>query len=426
MAAATTVVRGAAAQPLASGHAAASQRTDIVASPVQQGMPHSGNTHYMPDAAPLVLEGREKATRMLNTSSPRDSMVEIFLCVRDSPELLRHWVQHHLAIFGAEHIHIVDNMSSDTAALALLSDAAKRGVHVTRVDGPIGNAKIHMSKLKRLHQGHSSFLVPIDVDEFVGVFRAGHYSFRPRDVQHEFERLAPTLKQGRRYKFGDALVASCHFHACLSEARSNFSFERLPVALPARPGGVHNLCEGGVDGNRVKAFFPSQTFLRTDLGNHFGYLDSDKDNDSGLLVGLKVGNCSTWQKHSLYFPDAHALILVHFHRSPLYRLEAQRYQRVLAAHGVDRENCSAEGAFAQARGSNEWAHRVEKLQRYCTLSRKYSGLGGAHKYCRDVHIDSNGMRRERPGGSICVRMRDSAVARPISPGGGGARAQGAG
>jgi hypothetical protein len=267
----------------------------------------------------------------LAVSSPR---VRVFLFNKDNPGLLRDWVIHHTSLFGNENVHILDHSSTDPVTIATLRTAAARGVNVTVYDGPFTHKAIQLSELMRSQLSQADFLVPLDVDEFIGTYRHSEHSFSARDVLEEFRLLWPSAREGKvKYKFGIASPAACDLSACQfsnnSPASSNLIFFQRPDAVRDK-GNKKKGC-------MHKTFYPAKTFSFTDQGNHVGGLVGESHSARRRL-------CDAIYRTHFVFPDNHALILAHLDLALPYQMHTHKYANGAKVYGfTNRSRCTGKG-----------------------------------------------------------------------------------
>lgn len=269
-----------------------------------------------PSCTVIALDSLYTIISML--SAPR---VRIFLFNKDSPELLHDWLMHHTSVFGADNIHVLDHSSTDPIAVAALRMASARGVHVTIRSGPFTHKTTMLSDLMRTQVGRADFLVPLDVDEFMGTYRNRLYSFSVYDIRAEFRLLWSSALDGKTmYKFGMAYPVACNATACrfsiASPAALNLSFSGQPFSVWDKK--TTTACDD-------KTFYPAATFSSTDQGNHFGMLLGDKH---------PARRCAGISRSYAVFPDHHGLILAHLSRLAMpYEMYRRKMHRGAEVYG---------------------------------------------------------------------------------------------
>lgn len=265
--------------------------------------------------------------------SAASPVVRVFLFNQDSPELLQDWVLHHTALFGPGSVHIVDHVSSHPVTLATLRLATALGVKVTSRQGHFSHKAALLSEEMRSYRQGADFLLPLDVDEFIGIHREDRFSFRVEEVQAEFARLLPSSHSNRRYKFGMARPAFCDNSSCLSSstrspASMRLSFVDSPDSVFDHP--VERFCYH-------KTFFPAAAFHSTDQGNNFGKLRN-------VTLAASKRNCGAVMKHALSFPRHHALILAHMDSVMPYKMKQEKIVRNARAYGFTlNSKCAGSG-----------------------------------------------------------------------------------
>lgn len=109
-----------------------------------------------------VLEGG-RAPRSLGTVVRKD--VNLFLFQNDEKELLPDWLQYHAYLFGTKSLHIIDHNSTDLQVCKLLALYKHCGSTVTNYVGDFSGKRGVLSD--HMHKYKSSFLIPLDADEFI-------------------------------------------------------------------------------------------------------------------------------------------------------------------------------------------------------------------------------------------------------------------
>lgn len=96
------------------------------------------------------------------------TIVKLFTMVKDEDDIIEDWVKYHGYLFGYKNLHIVDNYSTDNT-YTILQKYESKGVNVYRNKYYKRKGKI-MSHLMNQNRDETSFLYPIDSDEFIVLF----------------------------------------------------------------------------------------------------------------------------------------------------------------------------------------------------------------------------------------------------------------
>ena len=98
----------------------------------------------------------------------------IVLMQKDEGELLRAWIDHHLAITSPDLIHIHDNGSTCQTTHQILKAAKQKGIHISlefnRPSDFEQKGNIVCTTIQSIQANNSSdFVIPLDCDEFLGL-----------------------------------------------------------------------------------------------------------------------------------------------------------------------------------------------------------------------------------------------------------------
>ena len=188
--------------------------------------------------------------------------IAVFLFNRNNVHFLRDWLAYYAYLFTPRNLYIIDHSSTDSKVVALLRAS---GAHVTQFSGHFTEKHAALTHIMHRQSAAADFLIPVDVDEFIGSFRSGSYSFERAAVHAEFERLLPSM-DGRAYKFGWVQAELCRIPARREPMR--------PAALAQKIG--HPFCNEKRGRMISKTFYPAKDFIATDQGNHFGTVRRDQ------------------------------------------------------------------------------------------------------------------------------------------------------
>ena len=270
---------------------------------------------------------------MVSGSQPS---VRLYLFVRDQPELLEDWLRFHAHVFSAANIVIVDHQTTDPLAKQVLARAAAAGAEVIPYDGEFELKHKVLSRLMLSARDRADFLVPIDVDEFVGVWRPANqsYTFAKEAILHEFQQLP---RDGRKYKFGWV-----NPHVCRHDVEAGRRPAVYATKFPKRAAMIKSPDVDNPTGCISKTFFPADTFIATDQGNHGGTVQRDK------TIPCQPGDCSS----CFHTEEAHGLTLIHFGSRHSMTYANYREKMVRGAHSYNHEAKASERMCVSTQGSH--------------------------------------------------------------------------
>ncbi|MCZ0964445.1 glycosyltransferase family 2 protein [Paracoccus benzoatiresistens] len=111
---------------------------------------------------------------------------------KNEGRLLQAWTLHHSNIFDAENVYILDNQSDDHNTKSVLEWAESCGVNVLRGFDNFEFKGIEVSNLIQKINGQYDWFLPLDADEFVGVYKSGLFSMDRQDILHELRFSDPS------------------------------------------------------------------------------------------------------------------------------------------------------------------------------------------------------------------------------------------
>jgi hypothetical protein len=181
-------------------------------------------------------------------------LAKIFCFTKDEHKLMKYWLPYHGNLFGYENIYLCDHGSSKPT-LDVYEKYKKKGIHIK----DCSNVKFIMkwkilSRWMREFQTQTSWLIPLDSDEFIVSMDGKNISTDPTQIKNYLGNL---VIHNRKYKF------------------QNF------VGVPEQYEYKEPLLEieaffNNSDGNSKKSFFPGKYFVHTDQGNHSGMVKADE------------------------------------------------------------------------------------------------------------------------------------------------------
>lgn len=257
-----------------------------------------------------------------------ENIAQIFTFHKDEDLLLRDWLAYHASLVGKDNIVVIDHGSRPEVLKEL------DGYTVVHFSGSFREKAKMLSEEMKKRAHLSTFLIPLDVDEFL----------------IHFEELY-TLKDERKYKFGSR-VAKCD-----GAKRKRLALERKFTRR--------------VVNSMSKTFYRSSTFVETDQGNHYGM--TTRDNGSHADLQLSPRNFDT------FFAKTQRLTLLHFAMRDYDTWLLKLFQRA-KVYGFSLDTKCA---------------GIRKGQRYCRsyqniLKDRKSGPQEYRKTCTDISRDSSG------------------------------------
>ena len=192
--------------------------------------------------------------------------VHIFCMHADEPDLLADWAAYHAAIFGKHHVHILDNNSTMAQSLVVLQLLRSAGFDVSSGADFVAKG---VFLTRAMHKIQNSFLVPLDVDEFLVLKKHDSFVVDKQQILEAFRRLPI---DGRRYMFSKFLALACQVPEENSPHQFHFrrALEQTRFTDLSEPTGFDFLGNPNYTTTLPKTFFWSDGFVSTDDGNHWG------------------------------------------------------------------------------------------------------------------------------------------------------------
>jgi hypothetical protein len=267
-----------------------------------------------------------------NTAYPA---VHLFLFQHEEHELLTDWLQYHGAIFGLRNLHVIDHQSSDIKICRVLALYKACGVEVVDFGLAFDKKAEALSSLMKKH--NSSFLVPLDADEFIfKPIRAPSGATAPIGINVDRDAILGVFKDltidGRKYKFSFGYLVKHDDETC--QASVEFTKHRDPNYRRVMNHGYFSWTGDPLLPVKRKTFYYSDGFISTDRGNHHGAVVHDKSHSSSFSDRLVKAN----PEHYFQFTN---LSLLHMF-FPSYYGQKFKYIRGAEAYRHNEDtNCSA-------------------------------------------------------------------------------------
>lgn len=186
--------------------------------------------------------------------------VAIYTFQSNEGSLLLDWGMYHGSIFGFSSLHIIDHISVDNETIDALQLLEDKGANIRLYYGSF--AQKHAELSGWMSESDAEFYIPIDVDEFLVLWRENNLTNQPEDIQNHFQFLP---RDGRRYRMTSISAMSCESKTP-NEASSLFrrTHQMTTFIKPENYLGCMS-----------KSFFWAGSFLHTDQGNHGGATTQD-------------------------------------------------------------------------------------------------------------------------------------------------------
>lgn len=263
-----------------------------------------------------ILEGATSSFEKITGKRPA---VQVFLFQNNERELLADWLQYHAHLFGVKSINVVDHNSTDPQVCHLLALYSYCGAKVTHYEGPFGHK--HGALTDAMKPYRSTFLIPLDADEFVVSFKVNERGNKTEVVINRsaiLNEIAQSPLDGRKYKFNGV-------HPVRHTAQKCTEAFKKGKLLSSKDRRV--MAGGYVDPTQyepyiTKTFFYSRGFIATDQGNHYGKVLRDR--------GVYVDHPLILENIQNYFYFMPTVSLVHYHVMSVAHVRAKLERGALA------------------------------------------------------------------------------------------------
>ena len=233
--------------------------------------------------------------------------LKIFLMTKNETALLQDWLKYHSYLFGPENIIAIDG-SDDPRIEEIFSTYIAKGLIRYRSKTNLNGLAAELTEKMHLHKGPEDFLIKLDTDEFLA-----HVGQSQPEDYDAFEGQNPDrhLSVDGFDAVLDALPVSDHRY------RTGFTTWSMPKSGTVSRPTTEITRFSPLQRTTVKAFYHSQSFIKTDLGCHNG------------LTKRRRGFINT------------GLTLIHYH-SVSVEDSIRRAEQVLLSHGYIAREDSAE------------------------------------------------------------------------------------
>jgi hypothetical protein len=186
-------------------------------------------------------------------------LAKIFCFTKDEHELMKYWLPYHGNLFGYDNIYLCDHGSSQLT-LDVYEKYKKKGIHVKDCSTKSFMNKWRiLSRWMREHQKETSWLIPLDSDEFIVSMDGKNILTDPTQIKNYLGNL---VIHNRKYKFQNFVAVP-----------EQYEYEEPLLEIEAFFNNSH--------GNSKKSFFPGKYFVHTDQGNHSGMVKADENLPTG-------------------------------------------------------------------------------------------------------------------------------------------------
>jgi hypothetical protein len=263
--------------------------------------------------------------------------VHLFLFHHEEPELLTDWLQYHGAIFGLKNLHVIDHQSADSKICRALALYKACGVEVVDFRLAFNKKSEALSSLMKQH--NSSFLVPLDADEFIfNPIRATSGINGLIGIKVDRDAILGVFKElaidGRKYKFDFGYLVKYDDETC--QASVSFTDHRDPNYRRVMNHGYFSWSGDNLPPVKRKTFYYSDGFINTDQGNHHGAVEHDMSHSNAWTDRLVKENPA----HYFQFTSLSLLHMI----VPSYYGQKFKYIRGAEAYGHNEHtNCSRVG-----------------------------------------------------------------------------------
>lgn len=265
--------------------------------------------------------------------------VHVFTMIKDDGVLLLDWFSYHSALFGVSNMHIADNESTDPETQQILEALKGAGVDIISYYGfHRGQGIVHSLLMQRFAGENGTFLVGLDVDEFIVAApspccRNKLFCVEPECVLQAYKSLPV---DGKKYKFLGMGAFNCipQNFTVQSEVQ-NETTKLEPTGGKWKQSEFMRAVDDRVVENIYftgtyqpvcglsKTFYNSVGFMLTDMGNHGGRVRND-----GPVTDYEI------LEESVCMSRYHSsnLILIHYSTSS-YDAYKKKITRGAIAHG---------------------------------------------------------------------------------------------
>ena len=199
-------------------------------------------------------------------------LAHIFLFQRNEEDILVEWIEHHAKIAGGySGITVVDHKSTDSS-ISILNRYADLGVHVRWYTGEYRNKGKILTEEMIKYKKTVKLLIPLDADEFI-ITHDGNNVIKDIYKIIDNLRIISDMQYSRIF-FGKIYnYVNTMLYPKLSDMNTFFIYNFIKDA-----NNIHKKC-----------FFLSNTFLSTDMGNHYGGISFDVPKHKKSIVDRNIG-----------------------------------------------------------------------------------------------------------------------------------------
>lgn len=244
-------------------------------------------------------------------------ILRVFTVTRNEYDLIEDWIVYHANIFGQSNIVVIDNGSDDSRVLDVYDRYGDK-IYIIKSSGYSGGQQgEHFTRIMRLFQETSTFLIGLDTDEFLVHKLPNGIDLTPNNILEQFDQIPENCS--RAVIRTQIQTAS---YGCLRCDRPSVELTRF-----IRTDDYH------------KMFYRAAQFISTNNGNHNG------QTTGGL----------TCQPN---------LALLHFHDTGVER-NMERCRQIIIGYGYIHPNDDKDSCIAKLKGQNgSGFHRCRQYVNY--------------------------------------------------------------
>jgi hypothetical protein len=120
--------------------------------------------------------------------------VKVFCMQKDEADILERWIIYHAYIFGLHNLHIADNFSTDVQCHNILRRYTKLGLNVRFEVRDFKEKGNYLMGWAKTYGTSLDIFIPIDIDEFVGLYRNDSVVADRDPILNELSQLPPNAE----------------------------------------------------------------------------------------------------------------------------------------------------------------------------------------------------------------------------------------
>ena len=212
------------------------------------------------------VEGCQKFTtlgvndcHMVSSHQIKDTLARFILFQKDAGHKLHNLISHYTNVVPLDSIIVIDHQGTDNITASILDNYAKKGMHVWRCEKKFSYKAEMWSYVIGKYAAHSTFLFPIDDDEFLSILIGGELHWNQDTFRKELQSLPPTKKPYKTLR-SVPLPLDCGGNDNIDDRTE--SYDKADICrLKYTESDVDHYCYN-------KCFYKGETFTEVDKGNH--------------------------------------------------------------------------------------------------------------------------------------------------------------